>query len=79
MKTRSDQPWVKWVERKIKKLKERWKIEDNIFEVTPNKKRMKELKEECIVESMMKVWYEGEERPEENMKKQKERRRRRKM
>ena len=51
------QPWMKWVERKLTRIAQKWKIND-IMAAKPSRKEIKELKETCLVETTIKIWYE---------------------
>jgi hypothetical protein len=58
MRTKSEQPWVKWIKRKEKRLQEKWKVEGNVYGYTPTRKQKKEMNEKCVYEQTMKIWYE---------------------
>ena len=45
---------MKWVERKLNKVARRWRVREAMA-AKPNKKQLKELKEDCIVESSLKI------------------------
>ena len=68
--TKDRQPWMRWVERKLKKVGERWGAEEGALEASPNLKQRRELKDDCLVESALKIWFEigggARERKEEN-------------
>jgi hypothetical protein len=51
------QPWMKWIERKLNKVAEKWGVQEAMA-AKPNKIQLKELKEDCIVESTLKIWFE---------------------
>jgi hypothetical protein len=51
------QPWMKWIERKLHRVAGRWGVREAMA-AKPSKKEIGELKEECIVESTLKIWYE---------------------
>ena len=51
------QPWMKWVERKLTKVARRWRVQEAMA-AKPNKRQLKELKEDCVVESTLKIWFE---------------------
>jgi hypothetical protein len=55
--TKDRQPWMKWIERKLHRVAKRWKVREAMA-AKPNKKQLKELKEDCIVESTLKIWFE---------------------
>jgi len=57
MRMKEAQPWVKWMNRKERKLKERWGVE-SVFKGRVKKKMIAELKDECVFESAVKVWHE---------------------
>ena len=48
---------MKWVERKLDKVARRWGVRE-AMSAKPNKTQLKELKEDCIVESTLKIWFE---------------------
>ena len=54
--TKDRQPWMKWVERKLDKAR-RWGVRE-AMPAKPSKRQLKELKEDCIVESTLKIWFE---------------------
>ena len=58
MMTKEKQPWMKWVERKMENKRVEWGMWGSVLGARMTKKRMKELNDECYVESMMKIWYE---------------------
>ena len=51
------QPWVKWIERKRKKLEEKWEDEE-VYKTGKPKKKLKQLNKDCVYESAVKVWHE---------------------
>ena len=51
------QPWMKWVERKLHRVARRWGVREAMA-AKPSKQQRRELKEECIVESTLKIWFE---------------------
>ena len=51
------QPWMKWVERKLNRIAQKWGKND-IMAVKPSRREIKELKETCVVETTLKIWYE---------------------
>jgi len=51
------QPWMKWIERKLNKVAKKWGVQEAMA-AKPNKKQLRELKEDCIVESTLKIWFE---------------------
>ena len=55
--TKDRQPWMKWVERKLDKVARRWGVREAMA-AKPSKTQLKELKEDCIVESTLKIWFE---------------------
>jgi hypothetical protein len=55
--TKDRQPWMKWVERKLKRVAEKWGVREAMA-ATPTGKQRAELKEDCIVESTLKIWFE---------------------
>jgi hypothetical protein len=55
--TKDRQPWMKWIERKLERVAERWGVAEAMA-AKPKKKQIKELKETCIVESTLKIWFE---------------------
>ena len=56
MREKKTQPWVKWMERKEKKLKEKWNV-TNVFQGNIKKAKMKELKETCLFERSVRIWH----------------------
>ena len=48
---------MKWVERKLDKVARRWGVRE-AMSAKPNKTQLKELKEDCKVESTLKIWFE---------------------
>ena len=58
MMTKDRQPWMKWVERKMENKKNEWGMWGGVLGARMTKKRMNDLKDDCFVESMMKIWYE---------------------
>lgn len=59
MRIKRDQPWAKWMRRKEQRLKDRWGVEE-LYGYKPNKKKREDLKEDCLFESTMRIWYELE-------------------
>ena len=55
--TKDRQPWMKWVERKLRKVAKKWGVQEAMA-ARPTKKQLMELKADCIVESTLKVWLE---------------------
>ena len=55
--TKDRQPWMRWIERKLVRVAERWEVEEAMA-AKPSKKQLKELKQSCIVESTLKIWFE---------------------
>jgi hypothetical protein len=55
--TKDRQPWMKWIERKMARVAQRWGVQE-VLEAKPSKKQRRELKEDCIVESTLKIWFE---------------------
>ena len=51
------QPWMKWIERKMARVAKRWGVQE-VLGAKPSKKQRRELKEDCIVESTLKIWFE---------------------
>ena len=59
------QPWMKWVERKLNRIAQKWG-KNGIMAVKPSRREIKELKETCVVETTLKIWYGiGEKKQEE--------------
>ena len=56
--TKDRQPWMRWIERKLRRVGERWNMEASALEATPDKQQQRELKEGCLVESTLKIWFE---------------------
>ena len=60
MINKPEQPWVKWVQRKLSKAKK--KLSDNpndhVLELKPTLNQRKKLQQNCIVESTLNIWYE---------------------
>ena len=63
---------MKWVERKLDKVARRWGVRE-AMSAKPNKTQLKELKEDCIVESTLKIWFEIGGKGGGKQKKRKER------
>ena len=57
MERKKEQPWVKWMKRKERRLQREWGVND-IYEYKPKRKEKEKLKETCVFESAMKIWYE---------------------
>ena len=55
--TKDRQPWMKWIERKLNRVAERWGVQEALA-ASPNKRQLKELRDDCIVESTLKIWFE---------------------
>ena len=55
--TKDRQPWMKWIERKLKRVARRWGVPEAMA-AKPSKKQLKELKEDYLVESTLKTWFE---------------------
>jgi len=55
--TKERQPWMKWIERKLNRVAEKWGVQEAMA-ASPNKRQLKELREDCIVESTLKIWFE---------------------
>jgi hypothetical protein len=55
--TKDRQPWMKWIERKLNRVAEKWGVQEAMA-ASPNKRQLKELREDCIVESTLKIWFE---------------------
>lgn len=53
-----DQPWVGWLEKKKKERAEKWGCGSDLFGFKPNKTQLKELDRSCLMDSMLRVWYE---------------------
>lgn len=58
--TKTRQPWMKWIERRLDIVKKRWGVEGNLLGHQPTKKQIKDLKEDCLTESTLRIWYELE-------------------
>ena len=56
--TKARQPWMKWVERKLNRVKNKWGVKGSIFGVNPKRKEKNELNNKCLVESSLKIWFE---------------------
>ena len=52
--TRDRQPWMRWCERKLTRVAKRWKTKEAMA-ATPSRKQLKELKDECLMESALKT------------------------
>ena len=65
--TKDRQPWMKWIERKLKRVAERWKTKEAMA-ATPTRKQMDELSKDCFVESTLKTWLEIGGRMREDMR-----------
>ena len=63
--TKDRQPWMKWIERKLKRVARKWKVAEAMA-ATPSKKQLAELITECIVGSTLKIWFEIGEKGREN-------------
>ena len=48
---------MKWVERKLTRIAQKWG-ENDIMAANPPRREIKVLKETCIVEITLKIWYE---------------------
>ena len=48
---------MKWVERKLIRIAQKW-VENDIMAANPSRRKIKELKETCVVETTLKIWYE---------------------
>jgi hypothetical protein len=55
--TKDRQPWMKWIERKLHRVAGRWGVREAMG-AQPSKKQISELKDDCIVESTLKIWFE---------------------
>ena len=55
--TKDRQPWMKWIERKMKRVATRWKVRE-VMSAKPKKKEIRELKETCLTEAALKIWFE---------------------
>ena len=71
--TRNRQPWMKWVERKLIRVAKKWGIEEAMAAKTTKKQR-NQLREDCLVESTLKIWLEigGRRSTEEEARKRRE-------
>ena len=69
--TKDRQPWMKWVERKLDKVARRWGVREAMA-AKPSKTQLKELNEDCIVESTLKIWFEIGGKGGGNQKEEKE-------
>ena len=63
--TRNRQPWMRWVERKLHRVAQRWGVEEAMA-ATPSKRQIKSLHTTCLVESTLALWHEigGSKKPE---------------
>ena len=57
MITRDRQPWMRWIERKLKRVATRWKVSEAMA-AKPKKREIKNLKETCLAEAALKIWFE---------------------
>ncbi len=61
--TKDRQPWMKWIERKLRRVAKNWGVV-KAMAARPTKKQLNGLKEDCVVESSLRIWFEiggGEE------------------
>ena len=70
--TKDRQPWMKWIERKLRRLGEQWGVEGELGALEANPSRKQKKKEDCLVESTLKIWFEaGGEARERNKEEKK--------
>ena len=55
--TRDRQPWMKWVERKLIRVAKKWGVPEAMG-AKPKKKQSDGLRQDCLVESTLKIWLE---------------------
>ena len=55
--TNTRQPWMKWMERRLGEIATKWKVQEAMT-ASPTKKQLRELKNENIMESAIKIWFE---------------------
>jgi hypothetical protein len=55
--TKDRQPWMRWVERKLKRVARRWKVEEAMA-ARPSRRQLRELRTDCMVESSLGIWFE---------------------
>ena len=66
--TKNRQPWMRYCERKLTRIANRWETREAMA-AKPTKKQLKKLKNECLTESALKIWLEvGGTKKEENYK-----------
>lgn len=58
MRLKSEQPWVRWMERKLQLIKDRWGISVSPFIHKPTRAQVRELKQDCLLEQTLQIWYE---------------------
>ena len=57
MRMKNSQPWVRWMERREKMMKERWGVKD-VFKEGTMRGRKNDVKSECLFENAVKIWHE---------------------
>ncbi len=55
--TSDRQPWMKWIERKLVRVAEKWGVKEAMAAKTTKKQR-DGLREDCLVEATLKIWLE---------------------
>ena len=55
--TKDRQPWMKWIERKLRRVAKNWGVAEAMA-ARPTKKQLNGLKEDCVVESSLRIWFE---------------------
>ena len=68
LRDKDEQPWKRWMERRLRKVGARWGVPDPL-QAKPTPKQRKELRESCLTESTLRIWFElGRGMTKEQMK-----------
>ena len=57
MMTKNRQPWMKWIERKLRRVARKWGVREAMG-AKPTKSQLRDLKEDCLTENTLKIWFE---------------------
>ena len=59
MKLKKGQPWIKWMERKEIRLKEKWNVQGNLFGFKQSREQKREVESKCIFGNILAIWREA--------------------
>jgi hypothetical protein len=55
---RDDQPWVKWMKRKEKRLKQLWQVKGSLYGHRPTMSQRKNLSRTSLFAEIVRIWNE---------------------